>query len=657
MAESLFRRSASNASSSSSHHQHQHQLPNQHETVVHCHQTARSIVFRDHVRRMARLVEETSQEFVKNDDNDDDTASLGSNEADDDDDDGPKDTREEKVQLMLRESLRNSLRLNQTTELDQQLTTMAHEMVPELSGMTFNVSKISERTLKIDDSVSSSPQQQSQGRHVQPLPSLELTASDHFETLLESPQAMERSESWTLAERDVVERLHTQMACVKTIQNQEWTSFLSHFVTPPSHHRGGRRFHDQHQDVASHNDQYPFTSFVTSTSLLPPDGKKMRCYGSTQAYPVGVVFALPTFVSDNDEHAAVQQTQTWAWPAGYAAKTEFNIDGRGQLINGRQEALVSLSTLRQYNDDYLNKQDHMIGGRLIEGGFSVIPYNEVFLRVGGVSIPPNNNHNENEATTSSPPRSLNKGVGLPIALFVRTNTFADLMAMLRVRARMERVLGQTHVQGIPLLYISHEVGVRVLTQSLQYQLLQTLANKVCPFQNPSLDRLTRIHETNPTSLEHKLQELLDLDETTMAMLSWKECAHLAGGIGLTDTSILLLFDKVKETKSTTKKTPSLQDVVLEALGWAIRSDDFYLARQVLLLYCAASTRSSSSASFLHSKNDSNDAAISLATFHDTTILENREAASFVATSVPDELDTDRLRRAVSRNFIVMGFLA
>ena len=37
--------------------------------------------------------------------------------------------------------------------------------------------------------------------------------------------------------------------------------------------------------------------------------------------------------------------------AGYAAKTEFKIDNQsGRLINGREEALVPLSRMRQYND-------------------------------------------------------------------------------------------------------------------------------------------------------------------------------------------------------------------------------------------------------------------------------------------------------------------
>lgn len=74
----------------------------------------------------------------------------------------------------------------------------------------------------------------------------------------------------------------------------------------------------------------------------------MRCYGSVTQYPVGVVFGLPHTTKDEDR--MVQETETWAWPAGYAAKTEFNMNEHGKLINGRADALTPLSVLRQYNE-------------------------------------------------------------------------------------------------------------------------------------------------------------------------------------------------------------------------------------------------------------------------------------------------------------------
>lgn len=85
----------------------------------------------------------------------------------------------------------------------------------------------------------------------------------------------------------------------------------------------------------------------------------MRCFGSTNEYPVGVVFALPiAFPNDESEDAATIRTRTWSWPSGYSAKTEFNIDRNGNLINGREEALVPLSGLRDMNRAYLNDTDY-----------------------------------------------------------------------------------------------------------------------------------------------------------------------------------------------------------------------------------------------------------------------------------------------------------
>jgi hypothetical protein len=85
----------------------------------------------------------------------------------------------------------------------------------------------------------------------------------------------------------------------------------------------------------------------------------MRCFGSTNEYPVGVMFALPSaFANDESEDASAKRTRTWSWPSGYSAKTEFNIDRNGNLINGREEALVPLSGLRKMNHSYLHDTDY-----------------------------------------------------------------------------------------------------------------------------------------------------------------------------------------------------------------------------------------------------------------------------------------------------------
>ena len=214
---------------------------------------------------------------------------------------------------------------------------------------------------------------------ITPLPKLALGPNDELEALVNTPTGENGNVDphWTVAEREVVDMLARQQALVKTIKNVEWTPFLHRFQIP-NERRQHCNLPTEHDDIPAHNNDgddehshsssimYPFNSFVTSCSLLPPFGKKMRAYGSPTTYTAGIVFALPQhhvldtskshMVISEDEAATINKT--WSWPAGYSAKTEFNIDGRGNLINGRDEARVSLSELRALNVDYLTKEDH-----------------------------------------------------------------------------------------------------------------------------------------------------------------------------------------------------------------------------------------------------------------------------------------------------------
>jgi hypothetical protein len=223
-----------------------------------------------------------------------------------------------------------------------------------------------------------------------------------------------------------VQLLQTQMAVVKTIKNSEWSTFLRKFVVE--------------------------RSFRTSTSLLPPSGQKMRCFGSTKEYTVGVVFALPTvgdseeavYATLEEEQDEINRTQTWCWPSGYAAKTEFNVDKYGNLTNGRKEALLPIQAMREYNHSYLKDTDHMIGGRLIRGGLSTVPYNEIMIRVGNRSsrLGEGEDH-ESEYYPSAYhcKRSYEDSVGYPVDLFIKAAHYGDLVMMIRIRARILSVLG------------------------------------------------------------------------------------------------------------------------------------------------------------------------------------------------------------------------
>jgi hypothetical protein len=427
-----------------------------------------------------------------------------------------------------------------------------------------------------------------------PLPALELGPTDDFAPLLNS-QFVEDDTSAALtdAEKEVCRLLRDQRCTVKTIKNEDWSSFLQRFmVANPRTHRAPAEHDDIPPDPAHH---YPFNSFVTSTSLLPTNGLRMRCYGSTNQYTVGVVFALPSYdhcttkeSAAEEEDADTKRTQTWSWPSGYSAKTEFNIDGRGRLINGRYEALLPLSTLREYNNDYVYKDEYIVGNRKVRG-LSQILYNEVYLRVGGVSrcVPESS---EVATTTTLPPRSYGRGCGIPVALFVRSPTFGHLISLMRTRSRIMHIFGMEHVKGIPLLFFHPDLGVRVLTESLQGELWKIAASNLTPFQNSSIAHKTTMEHTDEQSFQQKVGELIELDDTIRQKLTPEELGRLAGGFGATDDSVATVLQQVmmedQERNRTFKKQTShrLQDVVNEGLAAAVRSGDYHTSRQLLILY-------------------------------------------------------------------------
>mmetsp|Transcript_23382 Transcript_23382/g.38696 ORF Transcript_23382/g.38696 Transcript_23382/m.38696 type:complete len:759 (+) Transcript_23382:507-2783(+) len=505
---------------------------------------------------------------------------------------------------------------------------------------------------------------------VKPLPPLELTSRDAFAPLLQDLVPGDL----TAAEKDVVRIFSEQRACVKTLKNSDWTAFLRHFWKPELRHNDSR-FPHVHDDSAPH-DNLIYNSFVTSTTLLPKDGIKMRAFGSTKEYTTGVVFALPEgFVNDETETEAVHRTKTWAWPSGYAAKTEFNIDSRGRLINGREEALVSLEKMRQNSDDYIHKEDYKILGRVVKGGLTTVPYNEVFLRVGGLGrivsskdVASNKEVSDERGTG----RSFDKGVGLPVAFFVRTASYGHLISLLRTRARVSHVLGQEAMNNTPLLLITPELGVRVLTNKMEQDLLKIAARDLNPFQNTAIAYKTTIDNTKEGELKQKMEELLDLNSDNMRrMLTPEERARLAGGFGATDESTVKLLMEAKlndnGNSSKTMHVPEedqphqLQDIVNEGLAAAVRSGDYHTARQLLILYTVVATNGNEVTSIDSEPGDEGTvvddkthivkSTKSDEPFCDAVVKRNQNGElqqhTIPSPPPPPPLDTDRLRSATN----------
>jgi hypothetical protein len=148
----------------------------------------------------------------------------------------------------------------------------------------------------------------------------------------------------------------------------------------------------------------------------------MRLFGDSSQHCTGVVFDIQT--SDTSE--------CLAWPSGYYAKTEFNIDPDGTLLNGRKEALVSIPQLREQNRALLNQYE--------ETG-STAPYNEVHLRPTKASA---------------------------LAIFCRTLAYEDLLFTIGIAQLIENKLGCT----LPLLVHCPKLGMRIFKLDQQQQMLR-----------------------------------------------------------------------------------------------------------------------------------------------------------------------------------------
>ena len=247
------------------------------EPILIYHESARSIVFRDHLRRKAKKQQEAALERK---------LSSASNES--------KSTNGNKLHIAPHNPQEDTNPIDAVAHvmgLDQGEETM----LPSEAGI---------------------PETQIAGftPRIKPLDPLSFGPDDSFTPLLESNGNVQSD--WTIAEKEVFQKLATQQACVKTLKNTDWTAFLERFSIPHVHHLNQPLVHD---DTAPQgpDSEYPFTSFVSSTSLLPPNGKKMRCFGSINQYTVGVVFALPSaFANGESEQEACEKTETWSWPAG-----------------------------------------------------------------------------------------------------------------------------------------------------------------------------------------------------------------------------------------------------------------------------------------------------------------------------------------------------
>ena len=293
----------------------------------------------------------------------------------------------------------------------------------------------------------------------------------------------------------------------------------------------------------------------------------------------------------------------------------------------------------------------------MKGGLKTVPYNEIYVRVGGLGRIVDGKDvatGKSRVDETGTGRSLTSGLGLPVALFVRTATYGHLISLIRTRARLAHVLGETRFRNIPLLMITPERGVRVLTEKLQATLLKDASQRLNPFQNPTIAHKVTIHSTNGEQLEQKLEELIDLDDNVRKLLTPEELVRIAGGFGATDDSVATILQEAM-LRDKEQKGHTLQDIVNEGLTAAVRSGDYYTSRQLLILYSLVASKGmedENEQSNAESLSENGKSAAQVKFLRDTTPVQDlKESMNTLSTNLtpppPPPLDTDRLRGATN----------
>jgi len=279
----------------------------------------------------------------------------------------------------------------------------------------------------------------------------------------------------------------------------------------------------------------------------------------------------------------------------------------------------------------------------LTSGLSYIPYNEIYLRVGGKGRIV---RGTDAATGQESCPSYETGIGLPIALFVRTATYENLISLMRARARLLHVLGDEHIEGIPLLLITPEHGVRVFTQELQGRFWKVASQSLNPFQNAHISHKTTGCNADQGFIQQKMNELINLDESIREKLTPEELAHLAGGFGATDESVEEILTQVMMSESS--ESHKLQDVVNEGLVYSVRSGDYHTSRQLLILYSVVAARMpDETESIERSSHDGKIVERQLIRSPDLSKGALMDLSKGVSVPPPPPLDTDRLRSATN----------
>lgn len=198
----------------------------------------------------------------------------------------------------------------------------------------------------------------------------------------------------------LVDLFDDQLALVKSVRNTDWLELI-------------RKLNGDGN------------AFRTSVSLPPPGAVKMRLFGEPRTNCAGLVW----------DRSQVDLSEAYIWPSGYMAKTEFNLTHKGELVNGRSSALVTIDRLVECNRRGLTTNAETGELQEVADG-ATMNFNEINWPCKGT-----------------------RGI---VAVFVRSMELGRVLHALGVVALLDHALGLR----LPLLLLDSEHPVCLLDNSI-----------------------------------------------------------------------------------------------------------------------------------------------------------------------------------------------
>jgi len=164
----------------------------------------------------------------------------------------------------------------------------------------------------------------------------------------------------------------------------------------------------------------------------------MRLFGGTSSYTLGVIW----------DRRKLDLSDAFIWPSGYFAKSDYNVDANGRLLNGREKALVTLEQLMHSNETKTYRHQ-LTGDDVTE---KVLPYNEVLTFVEGV-------------------------VGI-VGICVRSSEITHLLWALGIRSLLQRALPA--LGELPLFVHDPERGMRPVGRAAQSKVVHEFLQALHP---------------------------------------------------------------------------------------------------------------------------------------------------------------------------------